>query len=325
MNPPPTLSVVLSFYNEEANIPELVARLRKVLTALVEKTLLTSYELIFVNDASTDGSRSMLEAMIEQSTDIRLLNMSRNFGVSPCVMAGMKYATGDFVVYMDSDLQDPPELIEYLLRRQAEEGADVIHSVRKSRKGEGYLKLFITRIGYLILHNTTKMRLPIEAGDYKLLSRRATNHVIQFEEKKPFMRGIICWIGFKQSFVYYDRDARHAGNTKFLVLSWAVINNFLESALISFSSAPLRITSFLGLISILFSFALFCHVAFEKLMGRAIPGWTAIMATVIFIGSVQLFSLGIICLYISTIYEEVKRRPNYIVESTCGFDKSSVK
>jgi dolichol-phosphate mannosyltransferase len=226
---------------------------------------------------------------------------------------------------MDADLQDPPETIPELLNKWRETGADVVHTVRRSRKGERRIKLMLTTFGYYILNRTTRLRLPMEAGDFKLLSRRAAGYIASLDEKKPFMRGMACWIGFRQEFVPYDREPRFAGKTKFHVFSFDVMNNFLESALISFSSAPLRLTSYLGFISILFSLVLIVHVAYEKLSGHAIPGWTAIMVAVIFLGSIQLFCIGLIGLYISTIYEEVKKRPTYIIASTYGFPDDEKK
>ena len=316
----PTVSVVFSFYNEEDVLPELISRTRKVLEEQQQQGHVVSYELIFVNDASTDRSVDILKQHAKESADIRIINMSRNFGVSPCVMAGMEYASGELVVYMDADLQDPPELIPDLLKEWREgENVDVVHTVRLSRKGEPKIKLFITKVGYRLLHSITTLKLPIETGDFKLLSRRVVNHLVNLKEKRPFIRGLVCWVGFNQKRVYYHRPPRAAGKTKFNVFGWKVISNFLESALVSFSSLPLQFASLMGFVAILVSLALSIHVVIQKIQGVAVPGWTALMAAVLFLGSIQLFCLGVIGLYIHNIFEESKGRPNFIVESTWGF------
>lgn len=321
------LSVVFSFRNEEDVLPELIRRVRTVLNEQKKSGLLLAYELIFVDDASTDRSWDVLKEQAHGHEDIRIIRMSRRFGPSPSpgVLAGMEHSTGDCVIYMDADLQDPPEVIPELLRAWANDPeVDVVHTVRKSRSGESVVKLFMTRMGYLILNKVTSIKLPVEAGDFKLLSRRAVNHLIELREKRPFLRGLVCWIGFKQAYVLYDRQARYAGKTKFHVFGGDVISNFFDSALISFSSAPLKLTVILGFVAIIADFGLFLHVILEKFQGRAIPGWTAIMIAVIFIGSVQLLCLGIMGLYLNAIFEESKRRPNYIVDKTFGFPKESV-
>ena len=319
-----SLSIIFSFRNEEDVLPELIRRTRAVLKQEQLNKNLSGYELIFVNDASMDNSLNILLGHAKEHGDIRIINMSRRFGVSPCVIAGMHYSSGDAVIYMDADLQDPPEIIPKLLEVWLNDSnIDVIHTVRQSRQGESAIKLFITRIGYFILNKLSSVDLPIEAGDFKLLSRRAVNHLLQLREYNPFMRGLVCWIGFKQGYVHYHREARHAGKTKFHVFSRDVINNFLGSALISFSSVPLKIASHLGLLAILVDFAVMGHAFSEKIQGRAIPGWTALMIVVLFLGGVQLFCAGIMGLYIHSIHEQSKNRPNYIVERTYGFPSES--
>lgn len=324
-NKPPKLSVVFSFRNEQDVLPELIVRARKVLDQLRQDGKLSGHELIFVNDASTDSSLEILLAQARGHNDIRILNMSRKFGVSPCVMAGLQYSSGDAVVYMDADLQDPPEAIPELLEVWQEKGADVVHTVRQSRDGEPLVKLFVTRIGYFILNKFTTIKLPVEAGDFKLLTQRAVQHLVKLRESRPFMRGLVCWIGFKQEFVPYHRDARHKGKSKFPVFSLEVIGNFFSSALTSFSAAPLKIAVIFGVLAILFDFAFVAHVLNEKFSGRAIPGWTAIMIATLFLGGVQLFCLGIIGLYINSIHEQSRQRPNFIIESSFGFSPADDK
>jgi dolichol-phosphate mannosyltransferase len=316
----PSLSVVLSFANEEAVLPEAIRRLRAVLGRECERATISRYELVFVNDASTDRSLAVLQDAAGGHDDIRVLNMSRNFGVTPCVLAGMDYATGDLVVYMDVDLQDPPETIPEMLRAwRAAGGADVVHTVRRSRSGESWIKLAVTRLGYRILKYVSSVPIRLEAGDFKLLSRRAVDELRRLREKRPFMRGLVAWIGLKQTEIYYDRQARAAGDTKFPVFGAKVIRNFFDSALISFSDIPLQLATLMGLLISLASFVFLIDVVVEKFLGRNIAGWTAIMATMLFVGGAQMLLLGIQGRYIAAIFLESKGRPNYIVESTLGF------
>lgn len=319
----PRLSVVLSFFNEAEVIPELVARLRTVLGGLVSGGMLSGYELIFVNDASTDRSRGLLEELSKERRDIRILNMSRNFGVSACVLAGMEYSTGDLVVYMDADLQDPPEVIPEMLKAWGDGAAlDVVHTVRRSRAGETKFKLVCTRLGYWILKYVATITLQIEAGDFKLLSRRAVNHLVQLKEKRPYMRGLVSWIGFNQASIYYNREARFAGETKFTAMSPKVIANFFSSALISFSDLPLQFSSWFGALVAIVSFVYALWLGIEGLLGRHIPAWALPLAIIAFISGVQLFCIGVLGLYIAAIHVESRRRPNYIVESSFGFEYS---
>ena len=311
----PYISVVLSFFNEAENIPELVRRLRAVLPP-------DRHELIFVNDASTDRSLNLLKELAAGHDDIRVVNMSRNFGVSVCVMAGFRHAKGDAVIYMDADLQDPPELIPTMVEAwQKDPEADVVFTTRRTRAGEGALKLAITKLGYRILHAVSDIELVPNSGDFKLLSRRAVNEVLKLAEQKPFVRGLVTWVGFKQVQVFYDRDARYGGETHFPVLGWKVINNFLESALISFSDVPLKIALVLGFLVSTGAFLWLIGVFVMKFLGYTLGGWAAIMATMLVLGGVQLLTIGVLGLYINAIYRETRQRPHYIVKDTFGFDE----
>ena len=322
-SPKPSLSVVVSFYNEQNVLAELISRLRTVLTSQCEKGALCRYELIFVNDASTDSSLDILLEAAKEGHDIRVINMSRNFGVTPCVLAGMKYSHSDLVVYLDADLQDPPEIIPQLIAAHNDTGAEVVHTVRDSRAGESWFKLSLTKFAYKLLRTVSAVSIIVEAGDFKLLSRRAVNEIIAFNEKKPFMRGLVSWIGFRQTQVRYDRMPRHAGNTKFPVTSRRVIRNFLDSALISFSDVLLQISTAVGFTVSFCAIVLLIYVLVERILGHNIPGWSAIMVTVLFLGGIQMLFMGILGLYINAIFLESKGRPNYIVESLYGFNKTS--
>ncbi|HEV3340360.1 MAG TPA: glycosyltransferase family 2 protein [Pirellulales bacterium] len=314
------ISVVFSFFNEEAVLPELLRRTRAVFDGLIQDGQVGGYELIFVNDASTDRSEEILRRGAAERSDIRLINMSRNFGVSPCVLAGMLYAQGDAVIYMDADLQDPPEVIPELVRVwQSQPDVDVVHTVRRSRAGETRVKLAVTRLGYRLLRMVSTIDLPLEAGDFKLLSRRAVNLVTQFREKRPFLRGLVCWIGLGQAKVHYHREARWSGKTKFHVLGPKVIRNFIDSAIISFSDVPLKISTALGLLFSLGAFAYLALVVARWWQGDHVPEWSPVLAVLLFLGGVQLISVGILGTYIASIFLESKGRPNFIIRDVQGF------
>lgn len=320
------ISMVFSFRNEEDVLPELISRVRNVLELEKEKGLISSHELIFINDCSTDRSEAILMEQEKGHGDIKIINMSRTFGVSPCVMTGLKYSAGDAAIYMDADLQDPPEAISKILEVwKDEDNVDVVHTVRTSRAGEPFIKLQITKLGYWILRKTASIDLIAEAGDFKFLSRRVIDHLNQLDEYNPFMRGMVAWVGFNQKKVEYKRDVRFAGNTKFPLFSRKVINNFVSSALISFSSVPLQWASLIGLGGVGISTFLFFLFIFQKISGLTSPDWLLIITAIFFVGSIQLIGIGILGLYIQSVYIATKNRPNYIIESVFGFSEEEMR
>jgi dolichol-phosphate mannosyltransferase len=309
------ISVVMSFYNEIENLPELVARLRKV---SIESSDFELNELIFVNDVSNDGSEEWLQKEAISNSDIVLVNMARRTGVSECVYAGMSVASGEAVIYLDADLQDPPELIpEMVAAWKRNKDCEVVYTVRKSRQGEGFVKLAFTKFGYRFLRKISNIDLPVDAGDFKLLSRRVVDILLENKEHKPFMRGIVTSIGFKQVPVFYDREPRGNGreNTKFVLFSPRTVSGWLESALISFSNTPLKISLVIGLTTSVLSSAYLFVVLIQKILGLYVPGWPALMAAILLLGSVQLMVLGVLGLYVSAIFTQTKNRPIYIIRS----------
>ncbi|MBI1209621.1 MAG: glycosyltransferase [Azospirillum sp.] len=314
----PSLSVVLSFYNEEGNLPEMVARLRKALTSECAKGTISSYELIFVNDASTDRSAAILTEEAAKG-DVRLITMSRNFGHTPCLIAGMEATTGDLVVYLDADLQDPPETIADMLAKWwSEDDVDVVNTVRLSRAGEPRLKLWVTRLGYAILAKTINIPFLQDAGDFKLMSRRVVDHLLGMKEALPFFRGLIYWIGFKQVVLPYHREPRFCGSSK--IVGFRVINYFLFYAIISFSTTPLLLTVLAGLMVSGIAFLVLLHAIFAYLFVGGIPtGWASLIAVISLLGGMQLMATGVNGLYINSIFSDTKRRPLYIVRSMVGF------
>ena len=244
--------------------------------------------------------------------------MSRKTGVSECVYAGMSVATGDAVVYLDSDLQDPPELIQEMVDAWRKDvDCEVVYTVRNSRRGEGIVKLKFTKFGYRFLRRITSINLPLDAGDYKLVSRKVVNILLTHQEFKPFMRGIITSIGFKQIPVYYDREPRGDGrkNTKFVLFSPRTVSGWLDSALISFSDIPLKFALGAGLITATLSLLYIFVVLIQKALGLYVPGWPSLMAVILLLGSMQLVILGVIGLYINAIFTQTKNRPIYIIRN----------
>lgn len=313
------LSVVFSFRNEENVLDELIRRMRQTLDPLD-----LEYELIFVNDASDDASLELLLNYHHKDKRIKIINMSRGFGVSPCVMAGLRYTKGDVVVYMDSDLQDPPELIPELIAKY-KEGADVVHTTRTKRKGENAFKMWLTRKAYRIINFVSDIELSENSGDFKLLSRRAVDQVLKLQEYDPYMRGLVRWIGFEQVQVCYERDPRFAGETHFSFRQ--PLNQIREffRGLTSFSELPLYFALVVGfLVSGCAFIYLLCIVVTRVFMGMHRPGWPAFMVTMLFLGGIILFTIGILGLYIGKIHHEIKNRPSYIIESMIGIKNKDV-
>lgn len=320
----PLVSVVLSFFNESGVLPELVSRLRNVLRGEQARGTISGYELIFVNDASTDNSVDVLKAEFEAGRDLLVINMSNNFGVSECVLAGMNMAKGDVVVYMDADLQDPPEVIsELLLKWHVDPEVEVVYTTRLSREGEHPLKLFVTHLGYKLINRISEIELPENSGDFKLLSRRVVRELLKMREKKPYLRGLVTWIGFKQAQVFYHRAERHDGreNTKRAALSAKNIRYALDSAIISFSDAPLKLMLLLGFCISFTSLVYIGVVIFQKIMGWYEPGWPALMAAILLLGGIQLLMLGFLGLYVNVIFANTKGRPDYIVKNVIAADE----
>ena len=301
------ISFVFSFKNEEKNLKELIKRVDDS----VKKIQNYEYELIFVNDASDDNSEKILEDL-QNTYPITIINMSRTFGVGPCVLDGFKHAMGDCIIYMDSDLQDPPELLSKLIA-EYENGADVVHTIRSERLGESKFKLFLTKMAYKIINFLSDINLPTEAGDYKLISKKALSKILEQKEFRPYIRGLSVWVGFKQGFVKYIRDARYGGETKFPLLSAGPVTQFI-SGVTSYSLKPLYFGIILGMISIIFSIILIIYALYMKFANIAVPGTAGIIITISFFSGIILLALGITGIYIARIFEEVRGRESFIIK-----------
>lgn len=301
----PLVSVVFSFRNERENIPTLIGRLDSMFAAQP-----VEYELLFVNDASTDGSLDVLVGERGRNPRVKIINMSRRFGVAECMRAGMAAASGDAVVYMDADLQDPPEVIPQLLDRW-QAGADVVHTVRTRRHGESAVKMRLTRFAYRLIQSGSSIELPVDAGDFKLLSRAAVTHLLSLRESDPYIRGLVVWLGFNQSFVPYERDARHAGRTHFPFFSRNPWKTF-AMGLTSFSFLPIYLCVALAAagVGLAVLLAIWALAASNALIGA--------MALVAFFWATTVGAIAAVGIYVVRVYKDVRGRPQYIVASSVG-------
>ncbi len=301
------LSVVAPCYNEEAGLPEFVRRVKAVCEALR-----CPYEIVLVNDGSRDRTLETALGLAAADPALRVVNLLRNFGHQAAATAGLDQATGNLVALIDSDLQDPPEVIAEMVARW-EGGADVAYGQRRTRKGESRLKLVTAEIFYRVLRRLTKANIPADTGDFRLMDRRIVDALCQMRERHRFIRGMVSWVGGTQVAVLYDRKPRFAGETKYPLRKMI---SFALDAITSFSVVPLRLVTYLAMLIIVVALLATAVVIVVKLNNPAyfIPGFAATMLTIIFFGGVQLLALGVIGEYIGRMYESVKSRPIYLIE-----------
>lgn len=305
------ISIIIPIYNEEPNISYLFERLETMFQHLG-----VSYEIIGVNDGSKDNTLASLLENHHRNPAIKIVNLSRNFGKEIALTAGIDYATGDAIIPIDADLQDPPELIESLLDKWCE-GYDVVYAVRQSRQGESWLKRFITNAFYRIIGRMSPVEIPPNTGDFRLLDRRVVETLKQMPERTRFMKGIFAWVGFKQTAIFYDRAQRYKGRTKW---NYWRLWNFAIDGITSFSLVPLKVWSYVGLIISLLAFFYAAFLVIRTLvLGVDVPGYASLMVAVLFLGGIQILTLGILGEYLGRVYEEVKGRPLYLVRDIYGF------
>jgi glycosyltransferase involved in cell wall biosynthesis len=299
------LSVVAAAYDEAAVLPSFVARLAAVLETTGE-----AWELVLVDDGSRDGTWEAIEAAANAEQRVRGIRLSRNFGHQLALTAGLSVARGDGVITMDSDLQHPPEVIPALLTA-ARGGSDVVYAVRSSADAAGFWKRFSARVFYKLLNRLSSLELPEGAADYRWMSRRVVDVVVAMPERHRFLRGLVRWAGYRQTFVEYERGAREAGESKYGLRRMIL---FAWDAVVSFSSFPLRVASVLGIcVSVLGWLYLVYVLAVKVFTNRAIPGWTSVTAAVLLLGGAQLVFLGILGQYIGRMYDDVKQRPLFLI------------
>jgi dolichol-phosphate mannosyltransferase len=300
------ISVVVPVYNESETIETFYDRATRALEAIDG----FDHEIVFVNDGSSDDSYEKLSRLAAVDPRVCVLKFSRNFGHQIAITAGLDYAHGDCVAVIDSDLQDPPEVIRAMVDKWRD-GFDVVYGVRAERDGEGKMKLLTASLFYRLLGRLTTIKIPVDVGDFRLMSRRAVDQLKQLREKDRYVRGLVSWIGFKQTGVHYHRDKRYAGETKY---PYRKMIKFAVDGITSFSTAPLKLASWMGYIAALLAIVYLISVFVQKLLGFTVDGWATIMVALLFLGSVQLICLGILGEYLGRIFNEVKPRPMYVVE-----------
>jgi glycosyltransferase involved in cell wall biosynthesis len=307
------LSIVVPTHNEAPCLTELHQRLRQTLTAAG----IDQYELIFVDDGSRDQSREVIRQLRKHDARVKLVALTRNFGHQLAITAGLDCSRGEAVIVMDADLQDPPEVIPEFMAKWRE-GYDVVYGVRLVRPSESWFKRGTAWLFYRVLRKLTSTDIAVDAGDFRLLSRRAVNTFTRLRERSRFVRGMISWIGYPQAPIYYHRAPRLAGQSTYPLRKQVKL---ALDAIVSFSDVPLRLASWLGFIGVGVCLVYLSYALAAKLIwGATVQGWASMVAIVLFIGSVQLTVLGLLGQYVGRIYEELKGRPLYVLEEREGFE-----
>tara|TARA_A100001015_G_scaffold317447_1_gene434451 strand:+ start:222 stop:1157 length:936 start_codon:yes stop_codon:yes gene_type:complete len=308
------VSVVVPVYNEELNISEFYERTKKTLLIFTE-----NYEIIFVLDPSKDNSEEMIKNYSLNDNKVKLIKFSRRFGQPIATLAGIEHSNGDFVIVIDADLQDPPELIKNLYEKISTENFDVVYAKRKTREGETIFKKIISSIGYRVINLFSDVNIPRDVGDFRIMSKRVVEEIKKFKETSAFLRGMVSYVGFKQSFIEYDRDRRLHGDGNY--------NKYLGSlkiglnGLVGFTSRPLQLMSVVGFIFSLISFVIgFTYLILKILNYEITAGLPTTILVITFFSGIQLMALGLVGEYIGRIYDEVKRRPRYIIEKKINLD-----
>ncbi|NNM78227.1 glycosyltransferase family 2 protein [Sphingomonas sp. ID1715] len=305
------LSIVVPCFNEEACLPELHRRLSEA----ARETVGASHEIVLVNDGSRDSTWQVMQALAASDPHLVAINLSRNHGHQLALTAGLDLAVGERILIIDADLQDPPELLPAMMREMDLAGADVVYGVRRSREGETAFKRGTAKLFYRLLSHATDTEIPVDTGDFRLISRRALDVFLAMPEQARFIRGMVAWLGFRQVPLPYDRDERFAGTTNYPLHKML---RFALDALTSFSSTPLKLASHAGLLLSFGSLLLIVYIFAGWLSGRAVEGWTSLMLVVVALGAVQMFVLGVMGEYLGRLYSQAKQRPLYVVADIRG-------
>lgn len=304
-------SIIVPVFNEEESLASFCERIHAVMDPLGE-----TFEIVFVDDGSSDGSEALIRKLSASDESIRLVSLSRNFGQQAAITAGLEAASGQASIIIDADLQDPPEIIPKMIEKW-KSGCDVAYGRRTTRKRETLAKKATAAIFYRIMRRITDSDLPVDAGDFRLLDRKVRDAMLRFPERNRYVRGLVSWTGFRQVPVDYSREERHAGRTKY---SFRKMLRFALDAVASFSNKPLKVSSYLGIFFSLGSFLYLAVVVFQRLFTETtIVGWSSIVAINLFFNGIVLIMLGVIGEYVGRIYDESKGRPLYIVKDRAGF------
>lgn len=301
------ISIVIPMYNEETVVHECYTRIKNIFNRLNNYDM----EMIVVDDGSTDKTLELLESLSKEDMKLKILSFSRNFGHQSAIIAGLKETTGDAVIIIDADMQDPPELIVDMIDLW-EKGNDVIYAVREKREEESIFKVFSAKIFYKILYSLSEVKIPKNTGDFRLADRKVIDIINSLPEHNKYLRGLFAWSGFKQEPIKYDRKKRFSGKTKY---SFKKMMKLAYDGIISFSNKPLKIIGKIGILSVIVSFLILIYsiISYVFKLNDLVSGWTSIMVSITFFAGVQLVSLWILSEYISRIYDESKNRPEYII------------
>lgn len=305
------ISVVVPVFDEEELINHTINKLQSEIS-----TWDYDYEIIYVNDGSTDNTLKLLINAAEKNSKLKIISFSKNFGHQMAFTAGLDYAKGDAVIVIDGDLQDPPRVMNHFIKRW-EEGYDVVYGKRIKRKGETLFKLFTANLYYRFFEKLSDTKIPRDVGDFRLMDKSVVSKIKDMRERHRFIRGMVSWVGFKQCAVEYERDERIAGETKYPFKKMLI---FALDGIFSFSTVPLKIITKIGFLITLFSFLYLIYIVINKILGYGIPGFASIIVSIVFLGGVQLISIGILGQYVGRTFEEIKGRPLYIVEKTINID-----
>lgn len=312
----PFLSVIVPCYNEEEVLAETYRRLTSVVTRHG-----WSYELLFINDGSKDRTLSILRELAAADPCVKVLSFSRNFGHQPAVSAGIRHCAGEVAIIIDADLQDPPELFPDMIDLHRKENANVVYAKRKERKGESAFKLWTARSFYRLINSLSEVPLPLDTGDFRLIDRNVIREFKTLQERNKYIRGLISWMGFKQVPIEYVREERFAGATKYPL---SKMLKFARTGLLYFSKKPLQVALTLGFLSILVGLGLAVWVVTGIFFRpeTLVPGWASIVIAVVFFGGVQLLTIGVLGEYLGSIFDEIKKRPEFIVAEQINFDEN---
>jgi dolichol-phosphate mannosyltransferase len=301
------LSIIIPIYNEEGNIPILYNRLKSVADGIG-----VSYELIFINDGSKDASLPLIISLANQDANVKYINFSRNFGHQIAVTAGIDHCCGNAIAIIDADLQDPPELIQDLYNKM-KDGFQVVYARRNSRSGESFMKKFTAKMFYRILARITSIKIPVDTGDFRIMDRKIVDVLKQMPEQQKYLRGQIAWAGFNQTYIMYDRNERNAGETGY---TYKKMIRLALDGITGFSNLPLKIATLAGFFVSGITFIISLYALYSRFISKDyVPGWTSLILAVLFIGGVQLITIGLIGEYISRMSANVRNRPLYIISN----------
>lgn len=300
------ISVVVPVFNESKVLDAFYDRIKQV----ADSASAYRWEIIFVDDGSSDGSYGKMVAVADSDERVKLIKFTRNFGHQMAITAGIAKASGDAVAVIDADLQDPPEVIVNFVEKW-EEGYDVVYGVREKREGESRMKLLTAAVFYRVLRKMTNVSIPVDTGDFRLIDKRVVRAFLRLRERDRFVRGLVSWLGFKQIGISYHRESRYAGETKYPMKKMI---KFAIDGITSFSTVPLKLSTWLGYFASFFGFTYAVYVVIQKYLGNTVPGFATIIVGMFFLGGVQLICLGILGEYMARIFNETKRRPIYLIE-----------